>query len=348
MTMPDAAVSCHAEERHSPRLLWLGLLFVLSPILAIFLGVVDLPVRDVIAAVTGSGSTEARAIVVDMRLPRVATGMLAGIHFALSGLLLQSMTRNPLADPSIMGVSQGATLAVTLFLVVTTYRHAPGSNILPELPIAWLPGVGLLGGLAAGAVIYAMALRNSLGPLRITLCGIAVGATLQALAVGLMAGWGSARIEILMEWLTGSLYARDWRHAAFLLPFTVAGLATLPLLMRPVSLLRFDEATARSFGLSHDRYFSFVLALACGLAASAVGVVGPVVFVGLIVPHLARFLLGRRADGLFLATLALGAVTVTLADLAGRLLGGADEIPLGVITALCGTPLLVVLLRRVN
>lgn len=321
-------------------------LTLVSIVLAIFIGVVDIPVSDVLAVLSGHGSPEATSIIMEIRFPRMVTGMLAGIHFALAGLVLQTITRNPLADPSIMGVSQGATLAVTLFLLFTVYISDPGSNTLAELPVEWLPAAGMLGGLIAGGMIYVLAIRHDLGPLRITICGIAIGAVLHAVAIGLIAGWGSARIEILLEWLSGSLYARSWRHVVFLLPFTIAGIAALPMLRRPLDLLRFEAPVARSFGLSYRRQFSLALVLACGLAASAVGVVGPIVFVGLIVPHLARFLAGRHFPLVLPLTVALGIITVTLGDLAGRQLGQAEEIPIGVITAICGVPVLIALLRR--
>lgn len=319
---------------------------IISLLLAVFIGVVDIPPSDVIAALTGHGSAEAQSIIIDIRLPRIVVGVLAGIHFAVAGIILQTITRNPLADPSIMGVSQGATLAVTLFLLFAVYSQYPGSGTVAELPIAWLPLVGMLGGLAAGGVIYAMASKANLGPLRITLCGIAVGAVIHALAIGLIAGWGSARIEILLEWLSGSLYARSWTHALFLLPFTVACLAALPMFRRSLDLLRFEAPVARSFGLAYRLQFSLALALACCLAASAVGVTGPIVFVGLIVPHLARFIAGRHFSLVLPLTIVLGIIVVTLCDLIGRLIGRAEEIPIGVVTAICGVPVLVTLLRR--
>jgi iron complex transport system permease protein len=321
-------------------------LFVLSLVLAVFLGVADVPPADVAAVLTGHGSGQARAIVMDIRLPRIVTGILAGIHFAVAGLLLQTITRNPLADPSIMGISQGATLAVTVFLLFSVYINVDGRNTLFELPLEWLPAVGTLGGVIAGGVIYLLAFRLDLGPLRITLCGIAVGAVLHAVAIGLMAGWGSNRIEILLEWLSGSLYARSWDHAIFLLPFTVAGLLALPLLRRSIDMLRFEAPVARSFGLSYRKQFSLVLVLSCMLAASAVGTVGPIVFVGLIIPHLARFLAGRRFALVLPLMIVLGGLVVTLGDLIGRLLGQADEIPIGVVTAIFGAPVLIALLRR--
>jgi len=332
----------------SPWLLPASIVLVAASLaLATFIGVADIPPSDVVAVLTGHGSNEARSIILDIRLPRIVTGMLAGVHFAVAGLLLQSITRNPLADPSIMGVSQGATLAVSIFLLLAVYIHDPGSNTLAELPTEWLPVLGMLGGLVAGGVIYVLAFRHELGPLRITICGIAVGAVLHALAIGLIAGWGSERIEILLQWLSGSLYARSWPHVVFLLPFTIAGLAVLPLLRRPLDLLQFEAPVARSFGLAYHLQFSLALALSCCLAASAVGVVGPIIFVGLIVPHLARFFAGRHFSLVLPLTIFLGVTVVTLCDLVGRVVGQADEIPIGVVMMICGVPVLALLLRKI-
>lgn len=314
---------------------------------AVFLGVVDIPAADVVSVLTGAGSPEAHSIILDIRLPRIVTGMLAGIQLAVAGLILQTITRNPLADPSLIGVSQGATLTVTVFLLFTVYIFNPGSNTVAELPITWLPAAGMVGGVAAGGIIYLLAFRLDLSPLRITLCGIAIGAVLHAIAIGLIAGWGSARVEIILEWVSGSLYARTWDHALFLLPFTVVGLAVLPLIYRPLVLLQFDAPVARSFGLAYRRQFSLLLLVSCALAASAVGVVGPIVFLGLVVPHLARFLAGRHFPLVLPTTVVLGAVVVTLGDLIGRLLGGTEEVPIGVVTALFGVPVLLALLRKV-
>jgi iron complex transport system permease protein len=191
-----------------------------------------------------------------------------------------------------------------------------------------------------------MAFRLDLSPLRITLCGIAIGAVLHAVAIGLIAGWGSARLEIILEWLAGSLYARTWDHALFLLPFTGAGLLILPAIYRPLIMLQFDPAVARSFGLSYRGQFSLILLVSCALAASAVGSVGPIVFVGLIVPHLARFLAGRHFPLVLPLTVVLGAIVVTVADLVGRLAGGVEEVPIGVVTAMLGVPVLLALLRK--
>ncbi|MQT14160.1 FecCD family ABC transporter permease [Segnochrobactrum spirostomi] len=343
MTMVRAVVRRPLPAR---IVLAMAALALLAPIVAVFLGVVDIPPAHVIGVFLGQGPADARSIIWDIRFPRIVTGMLAGVNLAVAGLLLQTVTRNPLADPSIMGISQGATLAVSLFLLLSVYIHHAGSTDLPELPVAWLPTVGTLGGLAAGGLVYALAFRRDLGPLRVTLCGIAVGAVLHALAIGLIAGWGSNRLEVLLEWLSGSLYARSWQHAAVLAPYTVSGLLVLPLIRRPLELLSLDASVAQSFGLAYRRQFSLALLLSCALAASAVGTVGPIVFVGLVVPHLARSLAGRHSALVLPLTVALGSIVVTFGDLVGRLLGRAEEIPIGVITALFGVPVLVALIRR--
>lgn len=334
-----------------PAPLWLVpaslMLALLSLATAVFIGVADIAPSDTLAVLTGGGSNTARSIILDIRLPRIVTGMLAGIHLAMAGLILQTVTRNPLADPSIIGISQGATLTVTLFLVLSVYGQNPGSGTLGDrLPIEWMPAVGMAGGLLAGGLIYLLAFRHDLGPLRLTIFGVAVGAVLHAVSTGLVAGWASPRIEVLLEWMSGSLYARSWQHVLFLLPFTIAGMAILPFMHRSIDLLRFEIPVARSFGLAYRPQFTIAVGIACGLAASAVGVVGPIVFVGLIVPHLARFLVGRHFSLIMPLTIALGCIVVALGDLAGRVLGQEQEIPIGVITAICGAPLLIALLRR--
>ncbi|WP_200575409.1 iron ABC transporter permease [Erwinia sp. S63] len=322
-------------------------LILLAFVLSLFLGVADISVHDVLAVLKGAGTPEARSIIMDIRLPRILTGILAGMQLAVAGLLLQTITRNPLADPSIMGISQGATLSVTLFLLLTVYIHLTGSTALATLPLAWLPAIGTLGGLVAGVLIYGLALRNNLGPIRITLCGIAVGAVLHALAIGLIAGWGSNRLEVLIEWLSGSLYARSWEHVRFLLPWSIVALGALPFIHRSLEMLRFDSTVARSFGFSYQRQFTLQLLLSCVLAASAVGTVGPIVFIGLVVPHLARAIAGHHFRLMIPLTLGLGAITVTLGDLVGRLIGHENEIPIGVITAVFGAPVLIFLLRKI-
>lgn len=140
---------------------------------------------------------------------------------------------------------------------------------------------------------------------------------LHAIAIGLLAGWGSHRIEIVLEWISGSLYARGWKHVLFLLPYTLVGMIALPILRRPLELLRFEETVARSFGLAYRTQFTITLGVACCLAASAVGVVGPIIFVGLMCPHLARFMAGRRTPLVLQGGIPAGLKAVSVALMPG-------------------------------
>lgn len=320
---------------------------VLTPILAVFLGVADIPPADIWHVLTGHGSASAQSIIWEIRLPRIITGALCGMHLALAGLILQNITRNPLADPSIMGISQGATFAISLFLLLTSFRGYQGSTALPVLPLAYLPLIGIGGGLLAGLIIYYLGTRAQLSPLRLTLCGIAVGAVLHAIAIGIIAGWGSNQMEIMLQWLSGSLYARSWEHVHYLLPYTIIGLTTLIFIHRPLELLKFDMGSASSFGLAYHKHFTLTLIIACLLAASAVGTVGPISFIGLVVPHSARFLTREKPQLILPFTVLLGIITVTAGDFIGRLLGQAEDIPVGVITAFLGAPLFISLLRKI-
>ncbi|RED44850.1 FecCD family ABC transporter permease [Aestuariispira insulae] len=327
-----------------PWLMLAGLLTAVT--LAVFLGAAGLTAGEVWTALMGEGDRRTDTIISHIRLPRVLTGMVIGLHFALSGALLQAVTRNPLADPTILGVSQGATLAVMIFLLITVYWDSTDGSILFAIPVEYLSLVGCAGGLVAGLAVFLLSMRGGLSPMRLTLMGIALGAVLHALALGILAGWGSTRVESLLMWMSGSLYARGWQHLLYLLPWTVLAFGCLPLLRRPIGLLQLDDAAAASFGLSVQAYRSLVLAVAAGLAASAVGVVGPVGFVGLVVPHLARFLAGP--DGRFyLAMVALlGAGLTVGADLLGRTIMAPGEVPVGVVTTLLGAPFFLFLLRR--
>ncbi|MCZ4279539.1 iron ABC transporter permease [Kiloniella laminariae] len=321
--------------------------FPIVVILAIFLGTVDLETAETLFALFGEGSQRTDTIIAFQRLPRVIVGLLVGVHFALSGALLQAITRNPLADPTILGVSQGATLAVMLFLMFAVYAGNSDGSQLFTIPLEYLPLAGCLGGLIAGFAVYLLSWQSGLSPLRLTLMGIALGAVLHALAMGLLAGWGSTRMESILLWMSGSLYARGWDHLIYLLPWTVASLFFLPLLRRPVRLLQLEDDCATSFGLSVPLWRSLALAVGAGLAASAVGVVGPVGFIGLVVPHLARYLSRGTNQHFYIPIVALlGAGLVVGSDLIGRLLLSPNEVPVGIIAALLGVPVFLVLLRR--
>lgn len=282
----------------------------------------------------------------DIRLPRVAIGIFVGIHLAVSGHLLQAATRNPLTDPNVLGISGGAMLAVMIFLLFTVYWGQADGSKLTAYPVAPLPFVALAGGLVAATLTYLVAWRAGATPLRLVLAGISIGITFQALGLGIFAAWGSTRMETVLLWLSGSLYARGWEHALHLLPWTIGGLLALPVMVAKLDLLSIGDDAAATLGVNVGAIRLAAIALATVLASSAVAIVGPLGFVGLITPHAARRLVGSSLAKSLPISALLGALLVTSGDLLGRIATPPAEIPVGAVTALIGVPIFLVLLGR--
>lgn len=284
-----------------------------------------------------SASSLASQITWNLRLPRSLLAMVAGTHFALSGLILQAVLRNPLADPGVIGISSGASLAVIVLLLL----GVPGGLLMMALPV-----VALAGGLLACTVVLLLAWRSQLQPVLVALYGVALAATLNGAVMWVVISQGQGQTELAVLWLAGTLYGRDFSQLQLLLPWTAIAVLSLPLLLRPLQLMRFDEDIARSCGLALRRWRLLALLLAVMLAASAVAVTGPIGFIGLLVPHLAGLLCKRHPGWLMPLTLCGGALLLLLADLIGRLLMPPLELPAGAISAMLGVPLFIYLLQR--
>jgi len=279
----------------------------------------------------------ASQLVWNLRLPRSLLAMVAGAHFALSGLILQAVLRNPLADPGVIGISAGASLAVIILLLI----GVPTGLLMMALPV-----VALAGGLLACAVVLLLAWHSQLQPVLVALYGVALAATLNGAVMWVVISQGQGQTELAVLWLAGTLYGRDFSQLQLLLPWTAIAVLTLPLLLRPLQLMRFDEDIARSCGLALRRWRLLALLLAVMLAASAVAVTGPIGFIGLLVPHLAGLLCRRHPARLVPLTLCGGALLLLLADMTGRLLMPPLELPAGAISAMLGVPLFIYLLQR--
>ena len=325
-------------------------LVLLVMLLSVLVGVSDLSVAAAWQALWYDGDALAHQIVFHIRMPRMLTGALTGAQFAVAGMMLQRLTRNAIADPTVLGISQGAVLAVSVFLFVAVYSRSGDvahlAHHVVALPVQWMPMVGALGGVLAALLVFLLA--GHAGPLHLTLCGIACGALLHALSMGLISGWGSARLDMVLLWMSGSLYGRGWDEVRFLVLALLPLLPVLFLALRPLAVAGFHADLARSMGLEWRLWYPLLVALASALAATAAGVVGPLLFVGLMSPHLAAWVLQRRdhVGALLLMSALCGALLVSVADMAGRLLGGAEEIPVGIVTSILGAPALLVLLNR--
>jgi iron complex transport system permease protein len=293
---------------------------------------------DVLAALIGRGDRATSFIVLDLRLPRALTGLLAGAALGVAGAVFQSVTRNPLVAPDIVGVAGGASLAAVALIVLGSAQSA------------WsVPLAALAGALTSGAALYALAWRGGVQGYRIVLVGIGVAAFTQA---GISYVLTEGRIFEVVEayvWLVGSLNGRGW---AEVLPLAGALALLLPVIVglaRRVDVLELGDDVARSLGLGVERTRLALLGMAVLLTGVAVSSAGPIGFVAFISPHIARRL-ARPActQDLLLISASCGAVLVLGADLAGRLVFAPTEIPVGIVTSILAAPYFLALLHRAH
>ncbi|WP_369189904.1 FecCD family ABC transporter permease [Streptomyces sp. R08] len=281
---------------------------------------------------TGSGQYD--LVVNELRVPRIVLGALVGVALGLAGALVQTVTRNPLASPDVIGVGHGAAAATVLAL----------SAGLVNSPSA-MPAVSVVGGLVAAALVYALAWRHGMQPSRFVLTGVGIGVALSAVVQLYLSDSELQAAETVKLWLTGSLNGRGWEQAA---PLAVVLLVCLPALVwasRVVRPLGLDVDTAASLGVRVDRTRLAVTVLGVVLAATATGAAGPIGFVALTAPQLARRL--TRTPQLPLLCSALtGSVILVTADLAARTVLPPLEVPVGALTSLVGGPYLLWLLGR--
>lgn len=314
-------------------LILLGVVLALLVLASLFIGAVSVSPRLILDGLfSGQASSLEGTLVWQHRLPRALLAILVGLQLATAGLILQAVFRNPLADPSIVGISSGAGLAVITVLLLADLATVDvlSGDATPAM-MSWLPAAALFGGLLAASLV---------------LNGIAVGSVLNALVMWVIITWGGARTEIALIWLAGSLYGRDFQHLYMLWPWSLAGLLGTLALLKPLALLRFDDSLVISLGLRPMFWRAASIAVAVLLAASAVAVTGPVGFVGLVTPHLSRLLVGSKPHRLWIGSMLLGSMLMLCADLIGRTLISPLEIPVGALTALLGIPIFLLLLHR--
>ena len=318
-----------------PLLLAAAAIVLLLALLAgVLLGAVPLSMSEVVAVLQGQGATLSRDILFTLRLPRLLVALASGAALAVSGLVLQGIVRNPLAAPSIVGVTSGAGLGGLLVLIA-----------LPQAPVGLLPLAAFAGALIAFGVTYAAAWQNGLSPIRLALIGVAVSAFCMAVSNWLVVQ-ADVRVATALVWLAGSTYARGWSELLQLVAWPAVLVPLVWALAPRLDLMALGDDAARGLGLSleHDR--AVLLLTAVLLAAAAVATVGTVSFVGLMAPHAARLLAGSRHRRLVALTAILGALLVVLADTVGRTALAPKEIPTGLVTALLGAPYFLWLLWR--
>lgn len=296
-------------------------------------GSVNLEFNEIISALIHDDNKLVTTIVYKMRLPRNILAALVGANLAVSGILLQSVMKNPLADPGITGVSSGASVAAIIILLL-----APSYTKV-------LPIVAFIGGSIACLLVFVMAWKNGLKPGRIVLAGVAINTILGGV-ISFLSTMYSDRIQSAMLWLNGSLATKTWADVNMLFTYSIIGLIVSLLLIRSANVLQLGDEAATNLGFNVNLTRLLISGVAVFLAATSTAVVGVISFVGLIVPHISRMLMGSDHKYTIPFSMILGSIVLLVADTLGRTIGGAIEIPVGVIMSIVGGPFFLYLLRK--
>lgn len=273
------------------------------------------------------------ATIYDLRFPRIFIAMLGGAATAVSGVLLQAVMKNPLADPGIIGVSSGASLAAVL---ITAF--------VPSLYF-FTPLFAFIGGMLAFILVYSLSYKNGLSPLRIILVGVAVNAMFTGLMSAFNSGTGS-NYSGVASIVNANITMKTWDDFRTLALYVAVGIILSLLSAGQCNLLALEDKTARSLGVNVNRSRVIVSVIAVLLAGISTAVIGPISFLGLIVPHIARLLVGSDHKWLIPYSVVLGAFTLLLADTVGRTIAAPYEISASVIMSVVGGPFFILLLRR--
>lgn len=327
------------KKHRLTTMLVLAILIVITFIISMNTGVSKLSPLDVLHTVFGTGTDYQELILFEFRLPRIIISILVGAGLAVSGCILQGVTRNPLADPGLLGITMGAGLAVVIFISFFPI------NVQVTF---WMPVAAFIGASITGTIIYVLAYskKDGLIPVRLVLVGLAVSAGLSALLTMLSLRLSNNNYDMIAVWLVGRIWGSSWEFVLVLLPWLIILLPYVFYKARVLDVLNLGDKLAVGLGVPVEKERLKLLAVAVALAASCVSVSGGIAFVGLIGPHLARRIIGPQHKYLLPASALVGAFMLILADTLGRAILQPIEIPAGVVVAVIGAPYFLYMLSK--
>ncbi|HQK93525.1 MAG TPA: iron chelate uptake ABC transporter family permease subunit [Armatimonadota bacterium] len=339
-----------AGRRFRAPVVALGLAMLMLALAVVSVGVGPVPIspgktlRVLVHALPGVGAAidvtdvppEDAEIILSIRPPRVVVAVLVGVALALAGTIMQGFFQNPMADPYIIGVSSGAGFGATLAVALGLHQRVLGMSMLSAFAFAGSVGVTLL--------VYTLARRGGRVPTgTLLLTGVAVGAMVSAVT-SLMLLYRTNDLKPLVQWLMGSLAGRQWSHALTILPYVAIGAPLALMYARDLNAMLAGDEPAMHLGVDVGRTRLALLVLAAALASAAVAVAGVIGFVGLVVPHISRLLVGPDHRRLLPVAALGGAVLLLIADLLSRTMPGFQEVPVGIVTSVLGCPFFLLLL----
>lgn len=319
--------------RVSGVMLLLLVILAALAVVSVAIGSAGYSVPEILKAVVSPDQSPIKIIVLSLRLPRMILAILIGASLAASGALLQSVMRNPLADPGTIGVSAGAGTAATTILL-----------LFPSLS-ASVPVFAFGGAALACVLIYVMAWKDGVDPTRIILSGVAINSVLGAYN-SLLQLLNSDSLQGVLAFMNGSLSGKSWYQVKILAVYSIIGLILSFFCIRSANTLQLGDEMAKSLGLKVNASRVFLSAVSAFLAAATVSVAGMIGFVGLVVPHIARLLVGSNYKSMLPVSIVLGSVVLLAADTVGRTVVPGMEIPVGIIMSVCGGPFFLYMLRK--
>ncbi len=338
MSQQAQTVSMNQEEhpfakRRRSLLIILLVTLIFSLLYGIIAGAVSISIQDVIKGIFVTEDSMARRIVWDLRIPRVFIGFIVGMCLAMSGAILQGIMRNPLADPGIIGVSSGAGLVATVIMI-----------LFPTM-IHLLPLGAFIGALLTTLIIYGLSWQKGASPVRIILVGVAINAVIGAVMSAIMLLY-SDRVQAILPWLAGGIAGTGWLQFNMIVTYTIIAVVIALFSIKHIRLLQLGDEVAKLLGHQVERSRFYLIILSSLLAGIAVSVSGLIGFVGLVVPHMIRLLIGNDFRYLLPLSALGGGVLVVIADTLARTLFDPIELPVGILLSFLGGPFFMFLINK--
>ncbi|MDF2607043.1 MAG: iron transporter permease [Bacillales bacterium] len=307
------------------------------------LGSIKLSPYEVIQTIFGFGTDQSRLILFEFRLPRIILAILIGAGLAVSGVILQSISENDLAEPGIIGINAGAGFGVILFIF---FKKGNTFDALSFIEAMSIPVAAIIGGLFAAAITFLIASRNGLTPIKLILVGVAVNAALQSVILFVQMRMNDSELTSAIVWLAGSIWVSNWDYVLSVIPWLAILIPFVMYNAKTLDIIQLGENNAIGLGVALQLQRKLFILVAVILAGVAVSVGGGIAFVGLIAPHMARRLVGSSHNILIPVSLLIGSILVLFADTIGKNLLENSEIPVGLLIAIIGAPYFIYLLMR--
>ncbi|MEH7452011.1 FecCD family ABC transporter permease [Gottfriedia acidiceleris] len=321
-------------------LLILSILILLIMFLGRSLGFSAIPYSRLLPTFLGDGTFKEEFVIFSIRLPRMIITFMAGMALALSGAILQGVTRNDMAEPGILGFNAGAGVAITVFFL---YFPIEAGSFVYLIPI-----VGFCGAVVTAIIIYLFSYKkiSGLQPIRLVLVGIGFSMALSGIMIVLISSAERAKVDFIAKWLAGNIWGTDWPFIWAFLPWLIVLIPFTLYKANTLNLLNLNEPVAIGVGVSLEKERIVLMLAAVALAASAVSVTGGIAFIGLMAPHIAKSLVGPRNQLFIPIAILIGGLLLLVADTIGRNLVNPEGIPAGIIVALIGGPYFVYLILK--